>query len=76
MAYNIHIKTADGGVQYPNASSYGVKDHILRVRQGKETIYFSPTYWWQYTVDPQSDDPLGLDLDEFDDEDYEDVEDE
>jgi hypothetical protein len=69
VPYDIHIRTADGGVQYPNALSYGVKDQALWVQVGdgedeSDTIYFSPSYWQQYSVDPYSDDPLELDLDE------------
>jgi hypothetical protein len=72
---NIHIKTADGGVQYPNALSYGCKDLLLWVQVGAEggesdKIYFSPNYRQQYVVDPHSDHPLDLCLDEFDE--YED----
>lgn len=73
MAYDIHIRTADGGVQYPSALSYGVKDQALwvQVQVGEDgdesdTIYFSPSYWQQYSVDPHSDDPLDLGLDEPD----------
>lgn len=65
MAYDIHIKTTDGGVQYPNALSYGVKDQLLWVQIGSDgdesdTIYFSPSYWQQYCVDPHDKDPLDL----------------
>jgi hypothetical protein len=73
VAYDIHIRTADGGVQYPNALSYGVNDQALwvQVQAGEDadesdTIYFSPSYWQQYSVDPHSDDPLDLGLDEPD----------
>jgi hypothetical protein len=73
VAYDIHVRTADGGVQYPNALSYGVKDQALwvqvQVGEGEDesdTIYFSPSYWQQYSVDPHSDDPLELGLDEPD----------
>jgi hypothetical protein len=74
VVVNIHIKTADGGVQYPDALNYGRKDLLLWVEVGAEggesdKIYFSPNYWEQYVVDPHSDDPLDLGLDEFDDED-------
>jgi hypothetical protein len=60
-------------LQYPNALSCGLKDGLLRVQAGagggeSDTIYFSPNYWQQYVVDPHSDDPLDLGLDE-DDED-------
>jgi hypothetical protein len=73
VTHDIHIRTADGGVQYPNAFSYGVKDGILMVQVGadvdhSDNIYFAPGYWWQYVVDPHSDDPLDLDLD-FDEDD-------
>lgn len=64
---NIHIKTADGGVRYPNALQYGVEDQILGVRviadpqtREADTIFFSPGYWQQYVVDPRGDNPLGL----------------
>ncbi|OBI81077.1 hypothetical protein [Mycobacterium sp. 1245805.9] len=80
MAYDVHIRTADGGVQYPNAFSYDIKDGILMVEVGDDVdhadkIYFSPGYWQQYVVDPFGDDPLDLELDVFDDEDedYEDA---
>ena len=77
MAYDIHIRTVDGGVQYPNALSYGIEAQILMVQiegdgDESDTIYFSPGYWQQYVVDPHSDDPLGLGLDELDEEDEED----
>ncbi|CPR12384.1 hypothetical protein BN971_03682 [Mycobacterium bohemicum DSM 44277] len=50
MTYDVHIKTADGAVQYPNALSWGTKDQILMVQVGtdadeSDTIYFSPSYW-------------------------------
>jgi hypothetical protein len=74
VAYDVHIRTADGGFQYPNAFSYDVKDGILMVEVGddadhSDTIYFAPGYWQQYAVDPYSDDPLDLEFDVFDDED-------
>ena len=75
MPYDIHVRTADGGVQYPNAFSYGVEDGILRVQVGEDLdhsdqIYFAPGYWQQYVVDPHDEDPLDLGL--LDDEDFED----
>jgi hypothetical protein len=75
VAHEIHIKTADGGVVYPNAFSYGHKEGELWVQVGDDldhadTIYFASGYWQQYVVDPHSEDPLDLDLD-FEDEDYE-----
>ena len=75
MPYDIHVRTADGGVQYPNAFSYGVEDGILRVQVGEDLdhsdqIYFAPGYWQQYVVDPHDEDPLDLGL--LDDEDLED----
>ena len=81
MAYDVHIRTADGGVQYPNAFSYEIKDGILMVEVGDDVdhsdkIYFSPGYWQQYVVDPYGDDPLDLELDAFEDEDDEDDADE
>jgi hypothetical protein len=73
VPYDIHIRTADGGVQYPNALGYGVEDQVLWVqvqaeddRDESDTIYFSPGYWQQYSIDPYSDDPLDLDLDALD----------
>lgn len=83
MAYDIHIRTADGGVEYPNALSYGVDDGILRVQVGEDLdhaddIYFAPGYWQQYVVDPHDEDPLDLgvldDDDLLDDEDFDDLE--
>ena len=82
MTHDIHIRTADGGVQYPNAFSYSVKDGILMVQVGEDVdhsdnIYFAPGYWWQYVVDPHGEDPLdlGLDVDEDeeDEEEYDDA---
>ena len=78
MPYDIHIRTADGGVQYPHAFSYGVEDGILRVQVGDDLdhsdhIYFAPGYWQQYVIDPHDDDPLDLGL--LDDEDIEDDQD-
>jgi hypothetical protein len=75
VPYDIHVRTADGGVQYPNAFSYGVEDGILRVQVGEDLdhsdqIYFAPGYWQQYVVDPHDEDPLDLGL--LDDEDWED----
>jgi hypothetical protein len=76
VAHEIHIKTADGGVVYPNAFSYGRKEGDLWVQVGddldhSDTIYFAPGYWQQYVVDPHGDDPLDLDLDfDEDDEDF------
>ncbi|MEZ0365035.1 hypothetical protein ACAG26_15235 [Mycobacterium sp. pUA109] len=83
MAYDIHIKTVDGGVAYPNAFAYGIKDGmILWVEAGDDaehadTIHFAPGYWQQYVVDPHGDDPLDLGLDAADDDEdeYEDYED-
>ena len=37
-----------------------------------DTIYFSPSYWQQYSVDPHSEDPLDLDFDEDEDDEDED----
>ncbi|GCA99050.1 hypothetical protein NCCNTM_26850 [Mycolicibacterium sp. NCC-Tsukiji] len=78
VTHNIHIRTVDSSIQYPNALSYGEKDQILWVQIGdhadsSDTIYFSPSYWQQYTVDPHSEDPLDLEFDE-DDEDEDDDE--
>jgi hypothetical protein len=72
VPYDIHIRTADGGVQYPSAFSYGVEDGILRVQVGddldhSDEIYFAPGYWQQYVVDPHDEDPLDLEF--LDDED-------
>jgi hypothetical protein len=82
VTHDVHIRTADGGIQYPNAISYSVKDGILMVEVGEDVdhsdnIYFAPGYWWQYVVDPQSDDPLDLDLDldEYEDGDVDEDED-
>ena len=84
MAHEIHIKTTDGGVVYPDAFSYGRQEGDLWVQVGDDlehadTIYFAPGYWQQYVVDPRGEDPLDLDLlyeeDEDEDEDYEDYED-
>jgi hypothetical protein len=83
VAYDIHIRTADGGIEYPDALSYGVDDGILRVQVGEDLdhaddIYFAPGYWQQYVVDPHDEDPLDLgvldDDDLLDDEDYDDLE--
>ena len=67
VTYDIHIKTTDGSVQYPNAHSAGVKDQILRVQLGDlekgedYEVYFSPHYWQAYVVDPpRGEDPLDL----------------
>ncbi len=82
MAHEIHIKTTDGGVVYPEAFSYGRREGDLWVQVGDDlehadTIYFAPGYWQQYVVDPHGEDPLDLDLlyEEDEDEDYEDYED-
>jgi hypothetical protein len=79
VAHEIHIKTADGGVVYPTAFSYGRKEGDLWVQVGDDlehadTVYFASGYWQQYVVDPHGADPLDLDLD-FDDEEYEDDDD-
>jgi hypothetical protein len=76
VPYDIHIRTADGGVEYPNAFSYGVEEGILRVEVGEDPehsdqIYFAPGYWQQYVVDPHDEDPLDLEL--LDDEDLADL---
>jgi hypothetical protein len=71
---NIHIRTFDGGIQYPNALSYGIDQQAVlsvQVAAGgdqSDTIYFSPFYWQQYVVDPHIDDPLGFDDDEDEEE--------
>jgi hypothetical protein len=82
VAHEIHIKTTDGGVVYPDAFSYGRHEGDLWVQVGDDlehadTIYFAPGYWQQYVVDPHGEDPLDLDLldEEDQDEDYEDYED-
>jgi hypothetical protein len=81
VAHEIHIKTAEGGVVYPSAFSYGREDGDLWVEVGDDSdhtdrIYFAPGYWQQYVVDPHSEDPLDLDLlfDEFDDDEDEEYE--
>jgi len=79
VTHNIHIRTVDSSIRYPHALSYGEKDQILWVQIGddadhSDTIYFSPSYWQQYSVDPHSEDPLDLEFDEDDDEDDEDDE--
>jgi hypothetical protein len=79
VTYDVHVRTVDGFVQYPKAFGLDVEDGILMVQVGEDldhsdSIYFSPNYWCQYVVDPHDDDPLNLDLDEYDDED-DDVED-
>lgn len=78
VPYDIHIRTAGGGVQYPSAFSYGVEDGILRVQVGvdldqSDQIYFAPGYWQQYVIDPHDEDPL--DLGRLDDEEFLDDED-
>ena len=71
MTYDVHIRTTDGGIQYPEAFSVNVVDGMLRVQVGEDLdhtdeIFFSPSYWCQYVVDPHSDDPLALDFDDLD----------
>ena len=44
MPYDIHIRTADGGVQYPNAFSYSVEDGILRVQVGDDLDHSDQIY--------------------------------
>jgi hypothetical protein len=57
----IQIRHTGGRVDYPNAQSCGLgEDAVLHVKVGGDTIYFSPNYWQQYTVDPQQDDLLDL----------------
>jgi hypothetical protein len=81
VAHEIHIKTVDGGIVYTNALSYGRNEGELWLQVGddqdhSDTIYFADGYWQQYVVDPHSEDPLDLlveDEDE-DDEEYEDYE--
>ena len=73
VTYDIHIRTVDGGVQYPSAFSYGVEDGILWVQVGvdpdqSDQIYFAPGYWQQYVIDPHDEDPLDLGL--LDDEEF------
>jgi hypothetical protein len=73
VTHDVHIRTTDGGVQYPDALSYDVVDGVLMVQVGEDQdrsdrIYFSPNYWLQYSVDPYSDDPLDFDLEELEDE--------
>jgi hypothetical protein len=82
VTYDVHIRTTDGGIQYPDAFSVRVVDHgMLRVQVGEDLdhadeIFFSPGYWCQYVVDPNCDDPLALDFDDLDGfEDDEDVDD-
>ncbi|WP_099020789.1 hypothetical protein [Mycolicibacterium palauense] len=61
MTINIHIRHVDGGVVYPDATNYGVASNgILHVTVGEDVIYFSPGYWQQFVVDPQTEDPLGI----------------
>lgn len=79
VTHNIHIRTVDSSIRYPHALSYGEKDQILWVQIGEDadhsdTIYFSPSYWQQYSVDPHSEDPLDLDFDEDDEDDEDDDE--
>jgi hypothetical protein len=59
----IHIRVADGGVHRLNALKYEVKDQILMVQvkvdaDHSDFVYFSPSYWQQYVVNPHSRDPL------------------
>jgi hypothetical protein len=73
VAHEIHIKTVDGGIVYTDAFSYGRNDGDLWVQVGddldhSDTIYFACGYWQQYVVDPHSEDPLDLMVE---DEDYE-----
>jgi len=81
VAHEIHIKTVDGGIVYTNAFSYGRTEGDLWVQVGddldhSDTIYFAYGYWQQYVVDPHSEDPLDLMVeDEDDEEEYEDDED-
>ncbi len=77
MAHEIHVRTVDGGVIYPEAFSFGRKEGDLWVQVGDDldhadTIYFASGYWQQYVVDPHGENPLDLDLDYEEDEDYED----
>jgi len=77
VTHDVHIRTTDGGIQYPDALSYGVVDGVLMVQVGEDEersdkIYFSPSYWLQYSVDPYSDDPLDFGFDDLDDGDLDD----
>ncbi|EIC63009.1 hypothetical protein [Mycobacteroides abscessus] len=59
---DIHIKTADGAVQYPNADHWHLDESngVLLLVVSGDTIRFSPHYWHQFVVDPKADDPLDL----------------
>jgi hypothetical protein len=68
VTHDIHIRTVDRFVHYPNALGYTIQDGILKVQVGEDgdnsdNIYFAPSYWQQFAIDPHSDDPLGLDDD-------------
>jgi hypothetical protein len=79
VAYDIHIRTSDGGIQYPDAVSYtidpasGILTVQVPVEDGEsDDIHFSPSYWQQYVVDPRGEDPLGFDDEDDEDDEYED----
>lgn len=62
MAYNIHIKTPDGVVIYPNADDYKILNNVLIILTSfdGDEIRFSPHYWQTYVVNPKTQDPLGV----------------
>lgn len=62
MAYDIHIKTTDGSVNYPSADSYKYgADAVFILQVGGDEIRYSPYYWQAISIDPASNDPFDLD---------------
>ena len=59
---NIQIRFTEGNaVTHYDITSHSVSDQILEVSTAEgDSIFYSPTYWQAYVIDPHADDPLGV----------------
>jgi hypothetical protein len=59
---NIQIRLTEGNaVTHYDITGQSVSDQILEVSTAEgDTIFYSPTYWQAYVIDPQGEDPLDV----------------
>jgi hypothetical protein len=56
---DIQIRVNDRIITHANILNHGIEDQILNVSTaGGNVIFYSPSYWQAFAVDPKGPDPL------------------
>ena len=58
---DIQIRVNDGTITLANILNHDIEDQILNVSTAEgDVIFYSPSYWQAFVVDPKGDDPLHI----------------